>query len=113
MVKLLIVFLLIGSVAYGMEIKGGETLYEKAKDKNIVYQFKLDKQEIHLDILQEQIVELNSEIDSISKPKNKPDKETMDFWNEFNTGLNKEDLEEERDEKQNLLDLLNNLQPVK
>lgn len=41
-----------------MEIKLNGTIYEKSKDKNIVYQYQLNRQEIRINELEKEITEL-------------------------------------------------------
>lgn len=92
-----------------MEIREGETLYEKSGDVNIVHQYELDKQEIHIDKLEKQIADLSQQIEDIPEPKTKPDQETLDYYNEMIKDFDKAGLEEERDEKVTLLDIISGL----
>ena len=50
-----------------MEIKINETIYEKSDDTNIIYQYTLTKQEIHIDKLEKELNDLNQEINNSTK----------------------------------------------
>ena len=80
--------------------------YEKTKDKNIIKKVETNDSYIHLDKLQKEIDNLQSEINDIPKPKTKPDQETLDFWNDMRPSTNIDDLKGELIEKQKLFNQL-------
>lgn len=84
--------------------------YEKTDNPNVVKEVKVIGREIHLDKLEAEIKELQEQLKNIPKPKEKPDQETLDFWNEMMLpSFNKEELEEELREKEELLERLKGL----
>ena len=65
---------------------------------------------VHLDTLQGEIDNLQTQIDSVPIEKTVPDQETLDFWNIENPfSMDKEMLNQQLSEKQKLLDELKGL----
>ena len=101
-----------------MEIILNETIYAKSLDPNIIYQYRLNKQEIHIDKLETQISNLQSSIDNNPKVKQAPIdatidvKEAIDFWNDSNS-FNVSDLMEQKTDKESLLDKIKSVNEVK
>lgn len=83
--------------------------YERTKNPNIIKKIETIESEIHLDILAEQVKKLEDEIKSIPEPKEKPDDETLEFFNMHNMGFNKEELTRDLKEKKDLLERLKGL----
>ena len=85
-----------------MEIKLGEIKYEKTEDKNIINKYYLMQEKINIDRLALEIKDLETIIESISKPKIKPDVETLNYWND-QVFEDKDILEQELAEKKKYL----------
>lgn len=84
--------------------------YQKTKDKNIINKINIIKTEIHIDKLEIEIADLKEQIKSIPKTKEKPDVETLDYFNaEIEMRNESEQLETELRIKENLLSELRNL----
>jgi len=78
------------------------------KRKGRVY--KVTEQEVDVKALENEITNLKQRIESIPKPKTKPDEETLDFYNMNNMDMfEKETLEAEIKDKMVLLKELNSI----
>ena len=101
-----------------MEIKLNETIYEKSLDKNIIYQYDLRRQEIHIDKLEDDIINLQINIDHTTQIKTTPKgasidvKEAIDYWNDMN-GFDTDDLIKDKEEKEVLLNKIKSITEVK
>lgn len=84
--------------------------YKKTANPNIILKIETIESEIYLDKLQADIDTLQEQMSSIPKPKETPDQETLDCWNERN--LMSFDTEE-LDEKKTLLKTLTELKIAK
>lgn len=82
-------------------------IYEKTEDPNIIKKIKTIESEIHLDKLEAAIRKLQEQIRNIPRPKEKPDQETLNYWNEV--ASSSLELEDELREKEELLEQLREL----
>jgi len=87
--------------------QGDFMIYERTEDPNIIKEIKTIESEIHLDKLEAAIRKLQEQIRSIPRPKEEPDQETLDYWNEMT--LPSLELENELREKEELLEQLRGL----
>jgi len=84
--------------------------YEKTEDPNVIKKIETVKSEIHLVKLEADIKNLQKQIKNYPNPKEKPDQETLDFWNDMMvSSSDKEKLEEELKKKEELLKQLKRL----
>lgn len=82
--------------------------YEKTDDPNIIKKIQTMEGFIHLDELETEIKNLESQINDRPKPKTKPDQETLDCYN-MEIEMQDPMLEEELKEKKELLNTLKSL----
>lgn len=82
--------------------------YEKTDDKNVVKKILVVESEIRLDVLRKEIEDLERQIEEAPKPKEKPDEETLEFWNAMNA-VPIDDLIGRLEEKQEFLRKLEEL----
>lgn len=83
--------------------------YEKTEDPNIIKKIETIESEIYLDKLQEDINSLQIQLDSIPKPKEKPDQETLDCYNMEIEMMNDPMIEVSLKDKKELLNKLKSL----
>ena len=89
------------------------TEYRKTPDPNVFVKADTSESFVYLDELTSGIDDLQEQIDTLPKPKTKPDQETLDFYNaEIEMHGEKEMFEMQLKEKTDLLDTLKSIKAI-
>ena len=89
------------------------TEYRKTPDPNVFVKADTSESFVYLDELTSGIDDLQEQIDTLPKPKTKPDQETLDFYNEMTMHPGeKEMFEMQLKEKTDLRDILTSIKAV-